>query len=149
MTAFVLSAIVGAAEQGQAPTGGGNTWFTWILLGGVAVAMWFGSRRSKKKQAARDAISAGWAPGQRVVTVSGMVGTVTQIEGNIITLASASGAESQWVRRAIRELVDDEAWDDMTAERPDEETDEADGSEPDAPDDEIPGDGNDPGITRY
>jgi preprotein translocase subunit YajC len=154
----MLAAIVQAEDAPAAqPNSGSNQIFMFVMLGVIVVAMFVMSRRNRKKQGDADAFRSELAPGQRVLTASGLVGLITRVEGDVITVASSRGDESQWIRRAIRSLVPDDEWDAMIAEYPAD--DEADGGEEpatdDSPDpdttagDEDDGDNDEPGIQRY
>jgi preprotein translocase subunit YajC len=95
-----------------------------IMLGVVIVLLVLFQRRGRKRQADADAFRNELAPGQRVMTMSGMIGVISQVNGDVITVMSASGDESAWIRRAIRSVVPDDEWEAMTAEYPDEEPEE-------------------------
>jgi preprotein translocase subunit YajC len=113
----------------------------WVMLIGVAIVMFIMSRRNKKKQGDANAFRSDLAPGQRVMTVSGMVGVVSRVEGDIIVIASDAGDESQWVRRAIRSLVPDDEWEAMTSDYPDDpEEASPDTDDPESPDTDGPDD---------
>jgi preprotein translocase subunit YajC len=104
----------------------------WALLAALAIFMWVMSRRNKKRQADAGAFRRELGPGQRVMTLSGLVGVISKVEGDVITIASASGHQSEWLRRAIRSVVPEEEWTAMTEEYPEEPEDQA--PDTDAPD---------------
>jgi preprotein translocase subunit YajC len=110
-----------AAEQTQ----GGSNYMVWGLLVVFAVFMYFMSRRNKKRTVDANAFRTELAPGQRVMTLSGMIGVISRVEGDVITIMSASGDESAWVRRSIRSLVPDEEWAAMTEEYPEDPDEDA------------------------
>jgi preprotein translocase subunit YajC len=153
-----MLATVVSAEDPPAPTtpgGGGNSIFMLVMFGVLIIAMVVMSRRNKKKQGDANAFRSELAPGQRVMTMAGLVGVITRVEGDVITVASQSGQESQWIRRAIRSLVPDEEWEAMTAEYPDDDEDgDAEEAEPQTSTDEggegdPPEEGTGPGIQRF
>jgi preprotein translocase subunit YajC len=106
----------------------------WVVLVVLGVFMWFMSRRNKKRQGDADAFRTELAPNQRVMTASGLVGVISRVEGDVIVIASESGDESSWVRRAIRSLVTEEEWTAMTEEYPEDPEDEVPENADDAED---------------
>ena len=56
--------------------------FLWILLIGMLLMMWFVSRN--------------W-----VRTIGGFYGTVVEVDGDVVTLATPLGDETLWSKRAI------------------------------------------------
>src|SRR5690606_28301803 len=61
----------------------------------------FSSRKARKQQQEKASFQADLAPGQVVVTASGLVGTVTEVEGELVTLEHAPGSVTTWVRAAV------------------------------------------------
>jgi preprotein translocase subunit YajC len=114
----VLAPVLAAEETQQQATG--SNIFFYVILAALVVGMFVMSRRSKKKQVDANAFRSELAPGQRVMTMSGMIGVISRVDGDVITVMSASGDESAWIRRAIRNLVSDSEWEAMTAEYPDD-----------------------------
>ncbi|MDR1823781.1 MAG: preprotein translocase subunit YajC [Bifidobacteriaceae bacterium] len=113
----------------QTGTGGGGSILSGsmpmiILFGGMILLMFFMSRRNKKKQQDVVDFRKSLAPGQRIMTVGGMIGTITKTQGDTVTLMSPEGDQSVYVRRAIRSLVPDDEWEAMIAEYPDEPEDD-------------------------
>ena len=99
---------------------GSNT-VIWIILIGLLGAMWFMSRRSRQQQQKAQEFRNNLKPGDEVMTHSGMLGTVVEVDGDNITLESEPGSRTRWIRAAIAKLiepttevadVDDEAEDD-------------------------------------
>jgi len=72
-----------------------------ILFAVLIVFMFFSSRKARKQQQAKATFQAELAPGQEVLTASGLLGTVTEIDGDIVTLEHAPGSVTTWVRAAI------------------------------------------------
>jgi preprotein translocase subunit YajC len=105
------------------------------LIGVMIVLMVIMQRRSKKKQEAQVDFRRTLAVGQRVMNLGGLVGLVTTVEGDVITIQSQGGDTSSWVRRAIRNVIPDDEWDAMIAEYPDEPEDESPDAEASGPDD--------------
>ena len=84
----------------------GSTSVVWIVLILLLGAMWFMSRRSRQQQQRSQEFRNNLKPGDEVMTHSGMLGTVVEVEGDNITLESAPGNRSRWIRAAIAKLVE-------------------------------------------
>jgi len=123
----VLAATDGAAT---ASTGGGSGYFSWILIIGAAAAFWLMTRRSRKQQKAQQEFRNLLEPGDEVMTASGMIGTVVEIDDDAITLESTpGGGRTRWVRAAIAKKIEQPLLDD---EEDDEPSDAADDEQDDA-----------------
>ena len=91
-TAFAQEAPVqtpGAAGQAGAPP----AWTNLIMIGGMILLMWFFMirpqvKRQKEHKAFLDALTVG----TEVVTVSGMIGKVTQISDSIVSVDFGQGS---------------------------------------------------------
>jgi len=46
------------------------------------------------------------AVGNTVVTSSGMIGTIVEIDGGVVTVESASGDETQWLGTSISSVIE-------------------------------------------
>lgn len=83
--------------------------------------LWLMTRRTRRMQKEATAFRENLAPGQEVMTGSGLFGTVVAAEGDRITLETSPGVTSQWLRAAIAKVVeppvaeDDETTDDDVA----------------------------------
>jgi preprotein translocase subunit YajC len=127
-----LAAETPGTEEGggAAPSGGLMSPMMIILIVGMIAVMWFMSRRNKKQQQqqadARDAMG----PGDRVMTTGGMIGVITEVEGDVVTIMSPAGDRSVWVRRAIRSQVSDEEWEAMIQPYPPDEDEDAEADGP-------------------
>lgn len=84
---------------------GSNT-VIWIILIALLGAMWFMSRRSRQQQQKAQEFRNNLKPGDEVMTHSGMLGTVVEVEGDNITLESGPGSRSRWIRAAIAKVVE-------------------------------------------
>lgn len=97
-----------------------------IVFAVLIAAMFIMSSRTRKKQREALAFRDHLEPGQQVMTGSGMFGTVVEVSGDAITLASPSGDESVWLRAAIAKLAEppyadeDEEGEEETLEVPDD-----------------------------
>ncbi|CAN5192712.1 hypothetical protein BH11ACT1_BH11ACT1_17380 [soil metagenome] len=103
-------------------------------------AMWLMSSRTRKQQRAAADFRSHLAPGQEVMTGSGMFGTVVAVDDDIITIESIPGSQTRWLRAAIAKVVeppvdadqDDAAQDDAAD---DDDIDGLNGDAVDVPDD--------------
>jgi preprotein translocase subunit YajC len=87
---------------------GSSTTFLLIFMGLAIVAMLFMSSRARKRQAEATSFRSTLQPGQRVMTTSGMFGTVVAVDGDKVTISTLGGQESEWLLVAIAKLVEDE-----------------------------------------
>jgi preprotein translocase subunit YajC len=77
-----------------------------LLFGLLGVMMYFMTRRQKKAQEQQMALQNSLEVGDRVMTTSGLYGTITDAEdGTTVTLEIAPGVETEWLRAAVREKV--------------------------------------------
>ena len=77
-----------------------------IILALAFGALWFMSRKSRLQQKAAADFRANLAPGQQVMTGSGLFATVVSVEDDVVTLETSPGIETRWLRPAIAKLVD-------------------------------------------
>ena len=100
---------------------GSNT-IIWIVLILLLGAMWYMSSRSRKQQAKATEFRNNLKAGDEVMTHSGMLGTVVDVEGDNITIESMpGGSQTRWIRAAIAKLIEpstavDDADDDEDAD---------------------------------
>ncbi|WP_402465148.1 preprotein translocase subunit YajC [Isoptericola aurantiacus] len=87
-----------------------------ILFGVLAALMIFMSSRTRKQQKQQAEFRSSLEPGQEVMTGSGMVGTVVDVdeEADIVTIESTPGAQTRWLRAAIAKRTDTSVADDVT-----------------------------------
>ena len=69
-------------------------------------AMWLMTSRTRKQQKAASEFRSNLAPGQEVMTGSGLFATIVDVEGEVVTLETSPGVTSRWLRPAIAKLVD-------------------------------------------
>ncbi|MDR2722404.1 MAG: preprotein translocase subunit YajC [Cellulomonadaceae bacterium] len=81
--------------------------FFLIVLVGLVALMFFMSSRQRKQQREQQAFRNELAPGQEIMTASGLFGTIVDIDDDTdrITIDSA-GSKSVWLRAAIAKRVD-------------------------------------------
>ncbi|TDE92462.1 preprotein translocase subunit YajC [Occultella glacieicola] len=97
-----------------------------IVLGVAIVGLFFMNSRAKKQQQQKLSFRDSLAPGQDVQTIGGLVGTVTHVEGDLITIATTPGTELRFVRAAIAKLV--EPTEELADEAAHDEVDEDSGA---------------------
>jgi len=71
-------------------------------LGGL---MYFSMKKQKRQAAQVKQMQQQLVPGTRVMTTSGLHGTVTAVADDTIELEVAPGMRTTWVRAAVREVV--------------------------------------------
>jgi preprotein translocase subunit YajC len=77
-----------------------------LLVLVLAVPLIMSSRKQKKQQAAQQDLQSSLAPGDRVMTTSGLYGTVADTSGDTtIDIEIAPGVVTTWLRLAVREKV--------------------------------------------
>lgn len=79
-----------------------------ILFVVLAALMFFMSSRTRKQQKQQAEFRSALAPGQEVMTGSGMVGTIVEIDdaADTITIETTPGTQTRWLRAAIAKRVD-------------------------------------------
>ncbi|MGB3445035.1 MAG: preprotein translocase subunit YajC [Actinophytocola sp.] len=77
-----------------------------LMFGLLGVMMYFMTRRQRRAQQDQQALQNSIAAGDRVMTTSGLYGTVVDAEDSAtITIEIAPGVETEWLRAAVREKV--------------------------------------------
>ena len=76
-----------------------------LLFAGLGALMYFSTKKQKRAAAATKQMHESLVPGARVMTTSGLHGTVTAIADDTIELEIAPGLRTTWVRAAVREIV--------------------------------------------
>ncbi|QGQ19395.1 preprotein translocase subunit YajC [Cellulomonas sp. JZ18] len=79
--------------------------FLVILLVAFA-ALWFMSSRTRKQQREMMDLRNTLQVGDEVMTGSGLFGTVTAVDGDVVTLESTPGSQTRWLKAAIARKVD-------------------------------------------
>jgi|SRR5699024_6018489 len=87
--------------------------------------------RNRKQQRQTTEMRQSLAVGDEVMTSSGMYGTVTALEGNVVTIESVPGQPTRWFLHAIGKKVDP-ATEYATGEEPSEELESGTGSADDS-----------------
>lgn len=92
-----------------------------LLMLVLAVPLIMGTRKQKKMAAQQQELQSSLAPGDRVMTTSGMYATVADAtDESTIDLEIADGVVTTWLRQAIRERIDP-----VAAEDEDEDNEES------------------------
>lgn len=86
--------------------------FLVILLVAFA-ALWFMSSRTRKQQREMADLRTNLQVGDEVMTGSGLFGTVTAVEGDVVTLESTPGSQTRWLKAAVARRVDPPVVDDV------------------------------------
>jgi preprotein translocase subunit YajC len=93
-----------------------------LLIVLLAVPLFLQARKQKRAVAEQQKLQNSIAPGDKVMTTSGVFGTVVATKDDTIDLEIASGMTTTWVRAAVREKVNTDS---APAAESTEEKDEA------------------------
>jgi preprotein translocase subunit YajC len=97
-----------------------------LLLVLLAVPLFLSARKQKRQVADQQQLQNSLAPGDRVMTTSGLFATVADVsDDTTIDLEIADGVVTTWLRQAVREKVDPVVEETETAEA-DEDAEVAD-----------------------
>jgi preprotein translocase subunit YajC len=101
----------------SAQQGGG--YFIYLLMALFFVALYFLMiRPQQKRRRAVESMQATMGPGDEIVTVGGLYGTIQEIDDDTVLLNIAPGVTAKYARAAIGKVV-------TAAARPDDEEEEA------------------------
>jgi preprotein translocase subunit YajC len=101
--------------------GGGITLLLPLIL--IVGMIWFMSRTQRKQRQKQADTVAALAPGTKVITTSGVVGIVEEVDDEYVTLEISDGVLVQFVKAAIGRVIP-ETEDEAVEEPVDEATDE-------------------------
>lgn len=76
-----------------------------ILLVGIAALLYFQIRRQKRAMNDQQKLQNSLEVGDRVMTTSGVFGTIVATKDDSVELEIADGVTTTWIRQAIRERV--------------------------------------------
>ena len=93
-----------AAEQAQAPGNPLTLMVPMIVVMGVF--MYLQHRSQKKKMAAHQALLSKLKSGDRVLTTSGIIGTVVAVKDKTVTVRTAGDTKVEFTRGSITEITD-------------------------------------------
>ncbi|RCW43908.1 preprotein translocase subunit YajC [Halopolyspora algeriensis] len=74
-----------------------------ILLIGIALMLFFQIRKQKRSMQEQQKLQNSLVEGDRVMTTSGLFGTIVETSDDSIELEIAPGVTTTWLRQAIRE----------------------------------------------
>ncbi|ASU79421.1 preprotein translocase subunit YajC [Actinopolyspora erythraea] len=92
-----------------------------ILFIAFAALLFFQMRKQRKAMSEQQKLQNSLEVGDRVMTTSGLFGTVVDTEDDSIELEIADGVVTTWLRQAIRERVETEVDEDDDEDDDDEE----------------------------
>ncbi|TDD83669.1 preprotein translocase subunit YajC [Saccharopolyspora karakumensis] len=93
-----------------------------LLIVLLAVPLFLQARKQKRAMAEQQKLQNSITAGDRVMTTSGVFGTVVSTSDDTIDIEIAPGMTTTWVRQAVREKVETEAAEAPAAEAPAEES---------------------------
>lgn len=76
-----------------------------LMFAALGALMYFSMKKQKRQAAQTKQMQDALVPGTRVMTTSGLHGTVTAVADDTIELEVAPGMRTTWVRAAVREVV--------------------------------------------
>jgi preprotein translocase subunit YajC len=76
-----------------------------LLFGLLGLMMFFMSRRQRRAAQQQQELQSSLSIGDKVMTTSGLYGTITGTDDSTIDLEIAPGVETTWLRAAVREKV--------------------------------------------
>lgn len=85
------------------PSGGFGSFLPFILIGLVFYFVLIAPDRKNRKK--REAMLAELKKGDRVMTSSGMFGSVAQVQDDVVTLQVADGVRLRFSRQAIQSII--------------------------------------------
>ncbi|MFD7306974.1 preprotein translocase subunit YajC [Promicromonospora sp. NPDC059942] len=96
-----------------------------ILVAILLVAMFFMSSRTRKQQRAAAEFRNNLTVGAKVMTASGMIGTVVEVDdaNDQVTIESVPGSQTTWLRAAISKQVEEPVADDADTDNMADEAD--------------------------
>ena len=101
--------------------------FLWIMLIGMLLIMWFVRRRQRAMQEEQKRrTEEGLVPGNWVRTIGGFYGTVVEVDGDVVTLATPLGDETLWSKRAIAAIEEPPFGSASAQEEPEDDVEQPD-----------------------
>lgn len=130
--------VLSAVPMAEGSSGGGSGFTLLLPLILIIGMIWFMSRSQKKQKARQAETVAALKPGTRVITTSGQLGTVWDIDDEYVTLEVAPEVYSQFVKQAIGRVLPEE--------EPDDEADASDAADTDVADADVADDAADKSV---
>lgn len=103
-----------AVPMASSGGGGGITLLLPLIL--IVGMIWFMSRTQRKQRQKQADTVAALTPGTKVVTTSGMVGVVEEVDDEYVTLEISDGILVQFVKAAVGRVLPDDADDEPAAD---------------------------------
>ncbi|TDJ78952.1 MAG: preprotein translocase subunit YajC [Planctomycetota bacterium] len=101
---FLMSLLAIEGEQAQESPG-----FPWPLFIGIGAIFYFILiRPASKDRKRRETLLDNLSKGDKVLTSSGIFGTVAQVQDNVVTLQVADGVRLRFSKSSIQGLVEEE-----------------------------------------
>lgn len=89
-----------------ASSSGGNPYGIWILLAlFIAAAYFLIIRPQQRRRRDIEAVQSSIGPGDEIVTVAGLYGTVVDIDDKIVTIEVAPGVTNRYARQAVGQVI--------------------------------------------
>jgi preprotein translocase subunit YajC len=80
-----------------------------LLFGLLGLMMYFMSRRQRRAVQQQQELQNSLSVGDRVMTTSGLYGTIVATDDTTVDIEIAEGIETRWLRAAVREKVNPES----------------------------------------
>ena len=101
---FLMSILAVQGEQAQETPG-----FPWPLFVGIGAIFYFILiRPASKDRKRREVLLDNLSKGDKVLTSSGIFGTVAQVQDNVVTLQVADGVRLRFSKSSIQGLAEEE-----------------------------------------
>jgi preprotein translocase subunit YajC len=107
--------------------GGGITLLLPLIL--IVGMIWFMSRTQRKQKSRQAETVAALQPGTKVITTSGQVGIVEEVDDEYVTLEISDGVLVQFVKAAIGRVIPEET-EEVAVDEPADEADGTTATEP-------------------
>ena len=89
-----------------ASSSSGNPYGIWILLAlCIAAAYFLIIRPQQRRRREVEAVQSSIGPGDEIVTVAGLYGTVIDVDDKIVTIEVAPGVTNRYARQAIGQVI--------------------------------------------
>ena len=97
-----IETVAYAGTNGQGGEPRGSTWFMLLMIGGIVVLFYFLAIRPQQKQRKRhqDLVSA-LERGDEVIMASGMMGIISKVEEDNVTVKVAKNTELRFQKQAV------------------------------------------------
>jgi preprotein translocase subunit YajC len=98
----MFQSILAMAQPGGGADAGGGMMMTLVMFGAIILIMYFLMiRPQQKRQKEHAAMLNSLSKGDKVITSSGMHGTITDIDGNVFTIQIADNVRVKFEKNSI------------------------------------------------